>query len=309
MSRPAKHFYEFGAFQLDVRERVLRRDGQPVQLTPKAFDTLLVLVEHSGHVVAKGEMIERIWPDSFVEEGNLAFNISVLRKTLAGGSREAQFIETVPKRGYRFTARVREFDDEDADVVIEKQTTARIVIEEGGEERQPESAKAFASPDAAPAVRFAERLRRPRVRLAIAALAVGLVAVATFWLTRAPAQKTLAVLPFKPLAADSSDPYLELGMADALITNLSNVKQVIVRPTSSIIRYAAGGQDALTAGRELGVDSVLDGSLQRVEDRVRVTVRLLRVSDGAPIWAEKFDERFTNLFAFRIRSPSGWPTR
>src|SRR5205085_4504687 len=186
MSRPAKHFYEFGAFQLDVRERVLRRDGQPVQLTPKAFDTLLVLVEHSGHVVAKGEMIERIWPDSFVEEGNLAFNISVLRKTLAGGSRGAQFIGTVPKRGYRFTARVREFDDEDADVVIEKQTTARIVIEEGGEERQPESAKAFASPDAAPAVRFAERLRRPRVRLAIAALAVGLVAVATFWLTRAP---------------------------------------------------------------------------------------------------------------------------
>jgi len=85
MSRPAKHLYEFGAYQLDAHERVLWRAGQPVQLTPKVFDTLLVLVENSGHIVAKDELMQRLWPDSFVEEGNLAFNISILRKALAEG--------------------------------------------------------------------------------------------------------------------------------------------------------------------------------------------------------------------------------
>src|SRR4051812_33473429 len=111
MSRPAKHLYEFGGFQLDAGERVLRRAGQPVQLTPKALDTLLALVERNGHVVAKDELMQRLWPDSFVEEGNLAFNISVLRKALAEGGGETQFIETVPKRGYRFAAGVHEIGD------------------------------------------------------------------------------------------------------------------------------------------------------------------------------------------------------
>jgi TolB-like protein len=105
------------------------------------------------------------------------------------------------------------------------------------------------------------------------------------------------VLPFKPLAANASDEYLELGMADALITRLSNLKQVIVRPTSSVLKYASAGGDAIAAGRELGVDAVLDGSVQRSGDTIRVTVRLVRVSDGAPLWAEKFDETFTNIFS------------
>ena len=139
MSRPAKHLYEFGGFQLDARERVLRRAGQPVQLTPKALDTLLVLVENSGHVVAKDELMQRLWPDSFVEEGNLAFNISVLRKALAESGGDMQFIETVPKRGYRFMAGVRQMGEDDAALVLEQQTTAHIVIEEVSEERPPQN--------------------------------------------------------------------------------------------------------------------------------------------------------------------------
>ncbi|HJQ22653.1 MAG TPA: winged helix-turn-helix domain-containing protein [Blastocatellia bacterium] len=292
-----KHLYEFGGFQLDALERVLRREGRPVQLTPKALDTLLVLVERSGHIVAKDELMQRLWPDSFVEEGNLAFNISILRKALAEGGGDTQFIETVPKRGYRFTASVRELGGDEAAVVLEQQTTAHIVIEEVSDEGPPQSVIEATSPS--PAVARFARLRQPRWLVALAAVGVGVVALVTFWLMRPPAPKSLAVLPFKPLAAGASDQYLELGMADALITKLSNVKQVIVRPTSSIMRYAAGTQDALAAGRELGVDSVLDGSVQRIDDRVRVTVRLLRVSDGAAMWAEKFDEHFTNIFALQ----------
>src|SRR5207244_3243390 len=188
----------------------------------------------------------RLWPDSFVEEGNLAFNISILRKALAESGGEVQFIETVPRRGYRFVAGVRELEDESADLVLEKQTTAHIVIEEMKEEREMESAQesaslaaAVASPATLPVGSLFERLRQWQKPLAIAAIGIGLTAIITFWMASAPAQKTLAVLPFKPLAADASDQYLELGMADALITKLSNIKQLIVRPTRSISKYAA----------------------------------------------------------------------
>lgn len=111
------------------------------------------------------------------------------------------------------------------------------------------------------------------------------------------APKAIAVLPFKTLhGEDQSDEYLGMGMADALITKLSNIRRIIVRPTSSIIKYFEGGRSAVTAGFELDVDFVLDGRIQRTEGRVRVTVQLVRVHDGAPLWAEKFDEKFTDIF-------------
>src|SRR5438309_3616155 len=98
--------YQFGPFCLDATERLLLRDGVPVPLTPKAFDTLLVLVENSGHLLDKDDLMKRVWPDTFVEEGGLTRNISALRKALDSG--EQQYIETVPRRGYRFTAAVSE---------------------------------------------------------------------------------------------------------------------------------------------------------------------------------------------------------
>jgi serine/threonine protein kinase/tetratricopeptide (TPR) repeat protein len=109
--------------------------------------------------------------------------------------------------------------------------------------------------------------------------------------------RSLAVLPFRPLSAESHDESLELGMADALITKLSNVKQVVVRPTSSILKYTSSGQDLLAAGREQGVDAIVEGQMQKAGDRIRFTVHLIRVSDGVPMWAGTFDDRFTNVFA------------
>lgn len=104
MNRSLRYFYEFGPFRLDPEERQLLRDGQPVPLTPKAYETLLVLVENSGHMIAKEALIQKIWPDAFVEEGGLTRNISVLRKAL---SNSGQYIQTLPRRGYRFTSCVR----------------------------------------------------------------------------------------------------------------------------------------------------------------------------------------------------------
>ena len=127
-SRPAKRFYLFGVFRIDVTERVLLGEKGSVPLTPKAFDTLLLLVQNSGHVLGTEELMAQVWPDSFVEENNLAQNISTLRKVLATGG--GKFIETVPKRGYRFVADVTETWDDGADLVLRERTRARIVVEE-----------------------------------------------------------------------------------------------------------------------------------------------------------------------------------
>jgi Tol biopolymer transport system component/DNA-binding winged helix-turn-helix (wHTH) protein len=118
MNEPTKYFYDFGPFRLDPAEHLLLRDGQVVPLPPKVFDTLLVLVENSGHVMDKDELLRRIWPDTFVEEVSLAKNVFVLRKAL-GGEQSPQYIETIPKRGYRFVAMVREIPTSESPAATE----------------------------------------------------------------------------------------------------------------------------------------------------------------------------------------------
>src|SRR5262249_21541177 len=113
ISDQGKHFYAFGPFRLDSRERVLLRGGQPVPLNPKVVETLLLLVENAGHLVGKDELMKRVWPDAFVEEGNLTKNIFFLRKALGRGDEGREYIETVPRRGYRFVAKVQTWSKED----------------------------------------------------------------------------------------------------------------------------------------------------------------------------------------------------
>ena len=122
--------YEFGPFQVDLQERVVRRDGEAVALTPKAFDTLLVLIENSGRVIEKDDLMKKVWPNTFVEEANLAVNISVLRKALGTTVTGGQYIETIPRRGYRFVAVVREVRDEEQDIIVRERTRSRVVIED-----------------------------------------------------------------------------------------------------------------------------------------------------------------------------------
>ena len=115
MSKRSRQVYEFGVFRLDVAERLLLRDGEAIPVTPKAFDTLTVLVQNSGHIVSKDELMSQVWPDSFVEETNLAQNISTVRKALGERPDGTQYIETVPKRGYRFIESVKAFVEEGAE--------------------------------------------------------------------------------------------------------------------------------------------------------------------------------------------------
>jgi DNA-binding winged helix-turn-helix (wHTH) protein/tetratricopeptide (TPR) repeat protein len=123
MSKQLRHFYEFGPFRLDLEERLLSQEGQPIPLSPKVFETLVLLVERNGHVVGKDEMMTLLWPDRFVEESNLTQNIFMLRKSLGEGQSSAQYIETIPKRGYRFVACVKEVQEEVSPAVTPEQIT------------------------------------------------------------------------------------------------------------------------------------------------------------------------------------------
>jgi DNA-binding winged helix-turn-helix (wHTH) protein/tetratricopeptide (TPR) repeat protein len=221
---PATH--EFGPFRLDARKRVLWRAGELVAAPPKALDLLAVLVEQHGQVVTKDELLRRAWPDTFVSEANLSVNVAILRKALGTQADGRPWIQTVPRKGYRFVG-------------------------------------------------------------AVASLAP-------------PARRAIAVLPFRFVAASTEeDEALGLGMADALITRLSGSGRIVVRPTSAIQKYAGATPDPLAAGRELRVDAVLEGRLQREGERLRVSAQLLP-TDGAPlIWAGQLEERRENLFALQ----------
>jgi DNA-binding winged helix-turn-helix (wHTH) protein/TolB-like protein len=289
--------YEFGPFTLDTRERILLRDGRRIPLKPKVYDTLLVLISNSGRVVEKEELMKEVWPNSFVEENNLTGNIFALRRAFG----EHQYIETIPRRGYRFIADVRQLKTEEAEVseTLADRTdlTTKDVHEIAGSDLS--------------ALRGDQQGRFWRATLVPVFIALTALAVTAgvILYRRAPraegtvsnssAIKSIAVLPFKPLGEQSGDDVLSLGMADALITRLSNLQQLVVRPSSSIVRYTAPDQDPLEAGRQQKVDAVLDGRIQLTAERVRVTVQLLRVQDGKQLWADKFDEKFTDIFALQ----------
>lgn len=297
MSLQMKELFEFGPFRLEAARRRLLRGQDVLPITSKAFETLLVLVRNHDRVLTKDELMQAVWPDSFVEEVNLAQNISALRKMLGEAPGDNRYIATIPGRGYRFVGDVQLLPEDEAEIVVQRQTTTRVVVEDEEEVEGPQDIQAQ---PALPAPR--------REFLGLGTLAfVGLllavaIAVAGLYMWKgrrsvaaAPPQ-SLAVLPFQSLAS-GDDQYLGLGMTDAVITRLSTLRQLVVRPTSSVLRYAGAKTDPIEAGRQLGVDSVLDGKVQRAGDRIRVTVQMISVPDGRPLWAETFDENFTNVFS------------
>ncbi len=276
-------------------------NGRAVPVTPKAFELLVVLVERSGRLVEKEELLGIVWPGVTVEEGNLAVTVSHLRKALGDDRGKHEYIETISRYGYRFVAPVTELGEMESETPGQLEAEAEVEASprEDAAPQQVASEPVYASP---------LHLRRQMAgRLALAAVAV----YALFFMgylafqksrdrsatAEAPTLHSLAVLPFQTIGADKSDEYLGLGTADVLITKLGNISKIVVRPTSAIEHYRNTTLSPLEIGKEQGVDAVLDGRIQREAGRVRLTVQLVRVRDGAELWADTFDEKFTNIFS------------
>jgi DNA-binding winged helix-turn-helix (wHTH) protein/TolB-like protein/Flp pilus assembly protein TadD len=320
MLEQKQQVYGFDNFRLDVSNRQLLHDGRRVALPAKAFDMLVVLIENGGRLIGKDEFFSRVWPDQIVEESNLTVQVSAIRKALGEHRDNPRYIVTVPGHGYRFTGNVLSLHHEEEEVVIERHSLSGLVIESSQEHEgivengfgQNFAARNVGSLHVIDEVETSGLRRTLSWRtLLFASLLLIAISAGGFLLLKRSASsnksastapiKSIAILPFKPLVAASRDESLEFGMAETLIMRVSSLREIKVPPMSAVRKYSGLEQDAVAAGRELQVESVLDGNIQKEGDRLRLTVRLVRVDDGETMWTERFDENFTEIFAVQDR--------
>jgi DNA-binding winged helix-turn-helix (wHTH) protein/TolB-like protein len=283
---PGKACVQFGPFALNTWRGCLLRGDDEVHLRPQTYEVLRCLVENDGRLLSKDELIERVWQGRAVTDGSLGKCVEEIRDAL--GPRARSYVRNVRGRGYLFDSRG---DKSDRD--------------ERGDIAAPVAPAPAAAAEAPPATARGARTFRVGVLLLAATLTTLAVIAA-----RAPSAppgssparatrisvRSLAVLPFRE-TTDGPDGSLELGMADAVIMRLGVVDGLIVRPLSAIRPYATPARESTSIGRELEVDAVLEGNIQRTDTRVRVTARLLQVRDGRQLWADVFDGPFSDIFA------------
>lgn len=255
----------FEEFTLDLARGCLLRAGQPVHLRPQSYEVLKYLAENKGRLISKDQLIEEVWQGRAVTDGSLGKCIEEVREALGEDAR--LYVRNVRGRGYIFDPKTDEQETAESQPPWSEQIdVVRVVVED--EEQEGGATLGSAGEAAFPGSR--QRVSKSRaVSLAVAGLLViGLAVGAAFYFSSSGEKRSvasnvrsLAVLPFKSLGGESGDEYLGLGMADTLITRLSNLKEVAVRPTSSVLKYAGGGKGTIEIGRELGVESVLEGSI------------------------------------------------
>ncbi|MCA1574247.1 MAG: winged helix-turn-helix domain-containing protein, partial [Acidobacteria bacterium] len=291
------NIFVFDQYMLAPDERLLLRDGQPVAVTPKTFDLLVVLVRNSGHLVGKDELLQQVWPDSFVEEVNLSVNISALRKALGGDQTAARFIETVPKRGYRFIAPVKRVGNDTAEIVFKRRLKIVAEIDES-----------VAHQDAATSseVTLEGTWRLPsrrRIVLTVAACLVIAVGAFLFWRMNAkqPAVQfdSLAVLPFT--TADASDEYLADGLSEATINGLAQLPKLRVAPRTSTFRYKRQPLDPQRMGGELGVQGLVLGEVVSHGETLDIQVDLINVANNSRVWGSKYHGKASDLVSLQTR--------
>jgi TolB-like protein/DNA-binding winged helix-turn-helix (wHTH) protein/lipoprotein NlpI len=307
-SNTPKPLYVFGPFRADPLKRILLREGQPVPLTAKAFDILLVLLEAQGETLTKDELMHRVWPDTVVEEGNLSRNISTLRKALGESPDEHRYIVTLPGLGYRFVANAREVRNEETEGAT-RQDAPRVTVISPRSEPYPESTQPVASEvEAVPGV-WARHL--PRRTLTLLGGTVVVVVAFGFAVARwhnqslgraAPPIRALAVLPLENLSGDPAQEYFADGITDELITDLARVGTVRVVSHTSVTRYKGVRKPLPEIARELKVDAVVEGSVTRLGDEVRIRVQLVRAATDSHLWAQSYEGRVKDVLALQSRA-------
>lgn len=289
MSNNHNELRAFGKFRLDVKKKTLFLEKEIVSLPLKEIELLCLLTE-SNEVISKNEILERLWTDTVVEESNLSAYIYRLRKFLAKHGESEDLIKTVPKIGYRWTGEVKTISDDSASETKSEIEEIPGVPQVYDEEKNPFQPIAEIPPKPKTGnwqMRFLAGL------VVIAGVLVYYIYAGAF--NKSEKIKSIAVLPLKSLD-DSDNKPLRLGFADALITSLGKLDELNVVSTDTISRYADGSQIPLEIGKDLNVDAVLEGTLQRANGKLRVTWRLIRISDGKQIWNKSFDESENEIF-------------
>lgn len=289
MSNKNGHRYEFNDFRLDSEPLSLWREERLVALPPKALEMLLLLVRHRNVIVSREELLETVWRDTFVEDGNINYTISLLRRTLDKDDK-GRFIQTVPKRGYRFVADVLE-----------------VAANGHAENAVPNVEDAIPAEPPKPQIRWRS--------IGIVLLGVLFVTGFVTWRSLDNGNKlstvtnrnirTVAVLPLKTSPEDDGSKSLSLGLTDSLISRLGSLNRFSVRPLSSVRGYADVDQDPLKFGETLKVDVILEGTLQQTDNRLRANVRLWDVRDGAQLWQRSFDSTEADFFNFQDAVATG----
>lgn len=290
MTNEFNNLRRFGKFRLDAKKKVLWFEGNTVSLTLKEAELLCVLTENSGEVITKDELLNKVWTDSFVEESNLSRHIYRLRKTFEELGESADLIQTVPRRGYRFTGEIHENGNEE--LIIEKHSISRTLIEELENSAEP-NVKIIPAQSS--------QTKFPRYWVPITLCLVLLTTAFGFYFYKPTKSvsnkpiKSLAVLPVKSHAAKADDEELRWQITDALITKLGGIREISVRPTASVLRFAKSEQSIFEIGKNLEVDAVLDSRIQQEGETIRVTLQLVNIENGEQIWSEVFDGNVNQL--------------
>lgn len=261
------------------------------------------MVENSGHLLGKEELIERLWPGQFVEETNLSFNISSLRKTLGNGQNGRRFIETVSKKGFRFVGPVEESRDQVSEQIKspgEPDADHRDAVGSPGAGLQEPSTETLATPIPVPATKATSKKRTAALAvLIVASLALVGFIYARFLRRNQPAQlnfSSIVVLPLVNLSADPSEEYFADGMTDALIGDLAKISELRVISRTSSMHYKGTKKSLPEIARELKVDAVVEGTVQRSGDRVRIRAQLIHASTDQHLWVHSYERDMREVF-------------
>ena len=287
MAHRLNRVYEFGPWQVDPQKLQLRRDGNVVPLPAKAAEILLVMLARSGETVSKDELMRSVWPDSCVEESNLTQNIFLLRKALGETAQHSSYIITIPGRGYRFVADVNEIGD--------------AAAPPPAEDSAPPLKEPIAAPQRSPA-RKSRWLWLPAAGLVLIALMAAIL-----WRRHQPRPESvpgrvmLAVLPFENLTGDAGQEYFSDGMTEEMIAQLGNLdpEHLGVIARTSVMHYKNSKAPLDQIGRELGVQYVLEGSVRRDADKVRITAQLIQLKDLSHLWSRRYDRELSSTLALQ----------
>ena len=277
----------FRTFCLDTSNQCLWRGEERVQITPKAYDVLRYLVENPGRLVTPDELLEKLWPETYVNPEVVRKYILDIRKILGDRPGKPEFIETVTKRGYRFIA-----------TVVDETAAPSPTSDTQGGTGAPETAALEQARSLSPS----DPLQRVAIVLLLAVFVTGATA-GHFWSARnrlagsSLSANSIAVLPFTDMSAAKDQEYFSDGLAEQLINDLAKVSGLKVVGRSSAFQFRGKNEDLRDIGHKLGVANVLEGSVRRQGNHVRITAELIKTDDGFQLWSQTYDRQMNDIFA------------